>query len=143
MAWHSAICCACTALSGSRAQQAGAAASWDCCGCGWWWWWFVLTREWLCWQDSQICVLKPLMLQAAVVQLSCMAYEFLLLQRCNVAHMRMFSVFLALPSATVRAIAANAIVILACKPEAAMRCAPYNYTPNAGWGQCLAAQIQD
>ena len=48
-----------------------------------------------------IAVLNPLMLQAVVVQLSCMAYEFVLLQRCNVAHMRMFSVFLALPSATV------------------------------------------
>jgi hypothetical protein len=46
-------------------------------------------------------MLNPLMLQAVVVQLSCMAYEFVLLQRCNVAHMRMFSVFLALPSATV------------------------------------------
>jgi hypothetical protein len=62
-------------------------------------------------------VLKRFTLQAAVVQLSCMAYEFLLLQRCNVAHMRMFSVFLALPSATVRVIATSTIVILACQQK--------------------------
>ncbi len=51
-----------------------------------------------------------------------MAYEFYLLQKCNVAHMRMFSVFLALPSATVRALAevalmnsqANLVAIAAC-----------------------------
>jgi hypothetical protein len=30
-----------------------------------------------------------------------MAYQFYLLQKCNVSHMRMFSVFLSLPSATV------------------------------------------
>lgn len=33
--------------------------------------------------------------------MGCLAYEFYLLQKCNVAHMRLFSVFLALPSATV------------------------------------------
>jgi hypothetical protein len=40
-------------------------------------------------------------MQAVVVQMGCLAYEFYLLQNCNVAHMRLFSVFLALPSATV------------------------------------------
>jgi hypothetical protein len=45
-------------------------------------------------------------MQALLVQMSCMAYEFYLLQKCNVSHMRLFSVFLALPSATVRAAAA-------------------------------------
>jgi hypothetical protein len=40
-------------------------------------------------------------MQAMVVQMGCLAYEFYLLQKCNVAHMRLFSVFLALPSATV------------------------------------------
>jgi hypothetical protein len=40
-----------------------------------------------------------------VVQLACMAYQAYLLQRCNMAHMRLFSVFLALPSATVRIMA--------------------------------------
>jgi hypothetical protein len=51
------------------------------------------------------------MLQALVVQLGCMAYEFYLLQRCNVAHMRLFSVFLALPSATVRLMAARQLQV--------------------------------
>eukprot|EP00879_Flechtneria_rotunda_P009748 GHRR01010197.1.p2 GENE.GHRR01010197.1~~GHRR01010197.1.p2 ORF type:complete len:816 (+),score=239.63 GHRR01010197.1:4977-7424(+) len=46
-----------------------------------------------------------LVVEAVVVQLSCMAYQFYLLQRCNVSHMRLFSVFLALPSATVRLMA--------------------------------------
>jgi hypothetical protein len=51
------------------------------------------------------------MLQALVVQLGCMAYEFYLLQRCNVSHMRLFSVFLALPSATVRLMAARQLQV--------------------------------
>jgi hypothetical protein len=50
-------------------------------------------------------------LQALVVQLGCMAYEFYLLQRCNVSHMRLFSVFLALPSATVRLMAARQLQV--------------------------------
>lgn len=41
-------------------------------------------------------------MQAVVVLLACLAYEFYLLQKCNVANMRSFAVFLALPSATVR-----------------------------------------
>lgn len=49
---------------------------------------------------------KPvLLMQAVIIQLVCMVYEFYLLQRCNVSHLRMFSVFLALPSATVRLMA--------------------------------------
>jgi hypothetical protein len=52
-----------------------------------------------------------LFLQAAAVQLGCMAYEFWLLQRCNVSHMRLFSVFLALPSATVRLMAARQLQV--------------------------------
>jgi hypothetical protein len=40
-----------------------------------------------------------------------MAYEFWLLQRCNVSHMRLFSVFLALPSATVRLMAARQLQV--------------------------------
>jgi hypothetical protein len=51
------------------------------------------------------------MLQALVVQLGCMAYEFYLLQRCNVSHMRLYSVFLALPSATVRLMAARQLQV--------------------------------
>ena len=43
--------------------------------------------------------------QALVVQLGCMVYQAYLLQRCNMARMRLFSVFLALPSATVRIMA--------------------------------------
>jgi hypothetical protein len=50
-------------------------------------------------------------LQALVVQLGCMAYEFYLLQRCNVSHMRMYSVFLALPSATVRLMASRQLQV--------------------------------
>jgi hypothetical protein len=50
-------------------------------------------------------------MQAAAVQLGCMAYEFYLLQRCNVAHMRLFSVFLALPSATVRLMASRQLQV--------------------------------
>jgi hypothetical protein len=50
-------------------------------------------------------------LQAVIVQLGCMAYEFYLLQRCNVSHMRLFSVFLALPSATVRLMAARQLQV--------------------------------
>jgi hypothetical protein len=42
-----------------------------------------------------------LLMQAVGVQMSCMAYQFVLLQKCNVSHMRFFSVFLTLPSATV------------------------------------------
>jgi hypothetical protein len=49
--------------------------------------------------------------QALIVQLGCMAYEFYLLQRCNVSHMRLFSVFLALPSATVRLMAARQLQV--------------------------------
>jgi hypothetical protein len=52
-----------------------------------------------------------LRLQALVVQLGCMAYEFYLLQRCNVSHMRLYSVFLALPSATVRLMAARQLQV--------------------------------
>lgn len=53
--------------------------------------------------SNHLCLMYPLctMLQAVIVQLSCMAYQFYLLQKCNVSHMRMFSVFLSLPSATV------------------------------------------
>jgi hypothetical protein len=40
-----------------------------------------------------------------------MAYELYLLQRCNVSHMRLFSVFLALPSATVRLMAARQLQV--------------------------------
>jgi hypothetical protein len=53
----------------------------------------------------------PALLQALAVQLGCMAYEFYLLQRCNVSHMRLFSVFLALPSATVRLMAARQLQV--------------------------------
>lgn len=42
-----------------------------------------------------------LYVQVLIVHISCMAYEFFLLQRCNIANMRVFTVFLALPSATV------------------------------------------
>jgi hypothetical protein len=49
--------------------------------------------------------------QALIVQLGCMAYEFYLLQRCNVSHMRLFSVFLVLPSATVRLMAARQLQV--------------------------------
>jgi hypothetical protein len=42
------------------------------------------------------------LLQAILVQMSCMGYEFVLLKLCNLQHMRRFSVFLALPSATIR-----------------------------------------
>jgi len=38
--------------------------------------------------------------------MTCLAYQFVLLQRCNVSHMRLFSCFLALPSATVSVCAA-------------------------------------
>ena len=41
-------------------------------------------------------------LQAILVQMSCMGYEFVLLKLCNLQHMRRMSVFLALPSATIR-----------------------------------------
>eukprot|EP00882_Tetradesmus_deserticola_P032603 GHRQ01037096.1.p1 GENE.GHRQ01037096.1~~GHRQ01037096.1.p1 ORF type:complete len:139 (+),score=38.64 GHRQ01037096.1:114-530(+) len=40
-----------------------------------------------------------------------MTYECYLLHRCNVAHMRLFSVFLALPSATVRLMAARQLQV--------------------------------
>lgn len=49
--------------------------------------------------------------QTVVVQLSCMVYEFVLVQHVNVAHMRLFSVFLALPSATVRLLAQRRMAI--------------------------------
>ena len=42
-----------------------------------------------------------LCVQVLIVHISCMAFEFFLLQRCNIANMRVFTVFLALPSATV------------------------------------------
>jgi hypothetical protein len=38
-------------------------------------------------------------------------YEFYLLQHCTVSHMRLFSVFLALPSATVRLMAARQLQV--------------------------------
>jgi hypothetical protein len=40
-----------------------------------------------------------------------MVYEFVLVQRVNIAHMRLFSVFLALPSATVRFLAQRNMVV--------------------------------
>eukprot|EP00878_Enallax_costatus_P032405 GHUV01035610.1.p1 GENE.GHUV01035610.1~~GHUV01035610.1.p1 ORF type:complete len:363 (+),score=121.72 GHUV01035610.1:211-1299(+) len=43
--------------------------------------------------------------EVVLIQLSCIVYEFFLLQKCNVSHMRLFSVFLALPSATIRLMA--------------------------------------
>ncbi|WIA34679.1 hypothetical protein OEZ86_012993 [Tetradesmus obliquus] len=52
-----------------------------------------------------------LIIEVVVVQLGCMAYEFYLLQRCNVSHMRLFSMFLALPSATVRLMAARQLQV--------------------------------
>lgn len=57
------------------------------------------------WRDLlslAVLLVVLLVLEALVVQMSCLAYEFRLVQRCNVSHMRLFSVFLALPSATVR-----------------------------------------
>lgn len=48
------------------------------------------------------CCCAAAFAQAVFVQMSCMTYEFLLLQRSNVANMRMFSVLLALRSAAVR-----------------------------------------
>jgi hypothetical protein len=67
----------------------------ECCKCGF-----------------KAVLLPPvLLLQAAAVQLCCMAYEFYLLQRCNVSHMRLVSVFLALPSATVRLMAARQLQV--------------------------------
>uniref|UniRef100_A0A383VUJ6 PAS domain-containing protein n=1 Tax=Tetradesmus obliquus TaxID=3088 RepID=A0A383VUJ6_TETOB len=66
------------------------------------------------WRDltslSKIIIVL-LVVEALVVQLGCMAYEFYLLQRCNVSHMRLFSVFLALPSATVRLMAARQLQV--------------------------------
>eukprot|EP00882_Tetradesmus_deserticola_P023312 GHRQ01025365.1.p1 GENE.GHRQ01025365.1~~GHRQ01025365.1.p1 ORF type:complete len:265 (+),score=90.28 GHRQ01025365.1:613-1407(+) len=56
-------------------------------------------------------IIVLLVVEALVVQLGCMAYEFYLLQRCNVAHMRLFSVFLALPSATVRLLASRQLQV--------------------------------
>eukprot|EP00878_Enallax_costatus_P025839 GHUV01027676.1.p1 GENE.GHUV01027676.1~~GHUV01027676.1.p1 ORF type:complete len:1421 (+),score=378.88 GHUV01027676.1:621-4883(+) len=57
------------------------------------------------WKDLlslAVLLIILLVVEALVVQMSCMAYEFRLVQQCNVSHMRLFSVFLALPSATVR-----------------------------------------
>lgn len=50
-------------------------------------------------------------MQAVVVQLACMLYEAVLVQATNVAHMRLFSVFLALPSATVRFMTASQLQV--------------------------------
>lgn len=66
------------------------------------------------WQDLtklSVVIIVLLVIEAVIVQLSCMAYEFILLQRCNVSHMRLYSVFLTLPSATVsKTIASKAFV---------------------------------
>ncbi|WIA20263.1 hypothetical protein OEZ85_006098 [Tetradesmus obliquus] len=50
-------------------------------------------------------IIVMMVVEALVVQLGCMVHQAYLLQRCNMAHMRVFSVFLALPSATVRIMA--------------------------------------
>ncbi|WIA14495.1 hypothetical protein OEZ85_003017 [Tetradesmus obliquus] len=66
------------------------------------------------WRDLtglSLTIVLLLVVEALVVQLGCMAYEFYLLQRCNVSHMRLFSVFLALPSATVRLMAARQLQV--------------------------------
>jgi hypothetical protein len=46
-------------------------------------------------------------LQAVLVQLVTMSYEFVLLKATNCEAMKRFSVFLALPSATIRSMAAR------------------------------------
>jgi len=44
-------------------------------------------------------------------QIACMAYQLFLVRSVNVQHMKRFSVFLALPSATIRIMAARHMVV--------------------------------
>jgi hypothetical protein len=50
-------------------------------------------------------------LQAVLVQLVTMSYEFVLLKAANCEAMKRFSVFLALPSATIRSMAARQLQV--------------------------------
>jgi hypothetical protein len=63
--------------------------------------------------------------QALVVQLGCMIYQAYLLQRCNMAHMRLFSVFLALPSGTVRIMTTQQMQVTSDNHMTPTACAVY------------------
>jgi hypothetical protein len=58
-------------------------------------------------------------LQAVLVQLVAMSYEFVLLKAANCEAMKRFSVFLALPSATIRSMAARQMQVRARHTTAA------------------------
>jgi hypothetical protein len=58
-----------------------------------------------------------LLLQAIMVQMICIMYEFVLLKMCNLQHMKRFSVFLALPSATIRSMTARPCVVRPCQHQ--------------------------
>ncbi len=51
------------------------------------------------------CRVVLLVVETGCVLLSCMAWEYVLAKLANAEHIRRFSVFLALPSATIRAMA--------------------------------------
>eukprot|EP00775_Hariotina_reticulata_P007054 gene7054-7268_t len=76
--------------------------------------WSLDTQVDFVWRDLErlsIILIVLLLVETVVVQLSCMVYEFVLVQQVNVAHMRLFSVFLALPSATVRFLAQQRMAV--------------------------------
>eukprot|EP00878_Enallax_costatus_P031254 GHUV01034161.1.p1 GENE.GHUV01034161.1~~GHUV01034161.1.p1 ORF type:complete len:160 (+),score=58.26 GHUV01034161.1:592-1071(+) len=58
-----------------------------------------------CWQDMlslAYAAVTLLVIEVVVVHATCIVYELWLAQRCNMAHAKIFSTFLALPTATVR-----------------------------------------
>ncbi|GBF97004.1 hypothetical protein Rsub_09801 [Raphidocelis subcapitata] len=67
--------------------------------------------SWLQLASLNTVLIVLLVVEALAVQLACMAYQFLLVRAVNAQHMRRFSVFLALPSATVRVMAARRMVV--------------------------------
>jgi hypothetical protein len=65
--------------------------------------------------DTAAAALLLLLLQAVLVQLVTMSYEFVLLKAANCEAMKRFSVFLALPSATLRSMAARQMQVGGCR----------------------------
>lgn len=76
----------------------------------------VRSSWWVRMRDSGPCIgarTPALPLQALLVQITTMSYEFLLLRAANCEAMKRFSVFLALPSATVRSMASRQLQVRA------------------------------
>jgi len=67
-----------------------------------------------CWKELaslSIVLIALLVVEAIVIQPMCMAYEFFLLKLVQREHMKRFSIILALPSATIRAMASRQLQV--------------------------------